>query len=268
MNSTLTPRCVYVDSRSVTDAIPQLVELGLGVEVMFGSTESLWPKTKWDVLLGLADDLADAQIQVSCHGPFNSLALASKDNHIAEYSFQSLAAGIEASRVLGSPLMVLHTGFLPQYPPTAREKWLDSFCSKLRILLEVASENSIVLAVENTYEPDTSLFEDIFARIQHPYLGMCFDTGHAACFSRIPATDWIERFSEQIVHLHLSDNDGNADLHWSLGKGVVNIASVIGPLLSRGARPSVTLEVSIEDAKASNDYLEQVLASLLPLRND
>ena len=157
--------------------------------------------------------------------------------------------------------MVFHTGFLPQLPPTARGKWLDTFCGKLSHLLDVAASNGIVLAMENTYEPDTTLFEEIFSRVQHPFLGMCFDTGHAACFAKIPPTDWIDKFSEQIVHLHLSDNDGISDLHWGLGKGMVNISALIGPLLARGARPSVTFEVSLDDAKSSNEYLTRSLAA-------
>ncbi len=264
MSEILSPRCVYVGIREVPEAIPRLVELGLGVEVMFNSAADLWPKIKWDILLGLADDLVDAQLPVACHGPFNNLNIAAKDEHIAEYSFQALSAGIEAARVLGSPLMVFHTGFLPQFPPSGRAKWLDQFCIKLQELLETATDNRIVLAMENTYETDTTLFEDIFSRVQHPFLGMCLDTGHAACFSRVPATNWIEQFSEQIVHVHLSDNDGISDLHWGLGKGVVNLSTLIGPLLARGARPSITFEVSLDDAQASSDYLKRVLAAAIP----
>jgi len=264
----LTPRFVYVGIHDALDAIPRLTELGLGIEVMFNSTTDIWPKIKWDVLLGLADDFAEAELPVACHGPFYNLAVAGRDAHIAEYSYQSLSAGIEAARVLGSPLMVFHTGYLPQMPPTSREKWLTTFCEKLTRLLDVASTNGIVLAMENTYEPDTTLFEEIFAQVQHPFLGMCFDTGHAACFATIPPTDWIEKFSEQIVHLHLSDNDGLSDLHWGLGKGVVNVSTLIGPLLSRGARPSVTFEVSLDEAKASSDYLTRSLAASLPSSHD
>ncbi|MBK6765788.1 MAG: sugar phosphate isomerase/epimerase [bacterium] len=264
MSEILTPRCVYVGIHDVPDAIPQLAELGLGVEVMFNSATDLWPKIKWDVLLGLSDDLQEAGLHVACHGPFNNLNIAAKDAHIAEYSYQALSAGIEAARVLGSPLMVFHTGFLPQFPPAGRAKWLDTFCVKLQELLEIAADNRIVLAMENTYETDTTLFEDIFGRVQNPFLGMCLDTGHAACFSRVPPAQWLEQFSEQIVHLHLSDNDGQADLHWGLGKGVVNLSTLIGPLLGRGSRPSVTFEVALEGARASNDYLNRVLAAAQP----
>ncbi|MCB1059765.1 MAG: sugar phosphate isomerase/epimerase [Calditrichaeota bacterium] len=261
MSDLLTPRFVYVGIRDALDAIPRLTEMELGIEVIFNTTSDLWPKIKWDVLLGLADDFSEVHLPVACHGPFYNLALAGRDEHIADYSCQSLAAAIEAARVIGSPLMVFHTGFLPQLPPTARGKWLDTFCGKLSHLLDVAASNGIVLAMENTYEPDTTLFEEIFSRVQHPFLGMCFDTGHAACFAKIPPTDWIDKFSEQIVHLHLSDNDGISDLHWGLGKGMVNISALIGPLLARGARPSVTFEVSLDDAKSSNEYLTRSLAA-------
>jgi len=268
MSEILAPRCVYLGVRDVNANLERLQDLGLGVEIVFNTTTDLWPKVKWDTLLGLADDLNELNIPVSCHGPFHNFAVAGNDAHIAEYSFQALSAGIEAARILGSPLMVFHTGYIPQIPAHKRDKWMDVFCGKLGQLLETAADNRIVLAMENTYEPDTSLFEEIFARIQHPFLGMCLDTGHAACFGKVPVVQWVERFSEQIVHLHISDNDGISDLHWPPGKGVVSLSTLLGPLLARGARPSVTFEVELDEAKASNDYLNRVLAAALPAGHD
>ena len=81
MSDALTPRFVYVGVREAIEAIPRLTELGLGIEVMFNSTSDLWPKIKWDVLLGLADDFADAELPVACHGPFNNLQLQAKTAH-------------------------------------------------------------------------------------------------------------------------------------------------------------------------------------------
>ncbi|NUO18575.1 sugar phosphate isomerase/epimerase [bacterium] len=263
MTDILHPRCVYIGIRDVAMAIPRVSDIGLGIEIVFNDTSDLWPRVKWDTLLGLSDDLAEAQLPVACHGPFNSIAIASKDDHIAEYSYQCLAASIEGARILGSPLIVFHTGYLPQYPTTYRPVWLDKFCVKLNQLLDIASNNGIVLAMENTYELDTTLFEEIFERVQHPFLGMCFDTGHSACFSKVPAKSWIDSFSEQIVHLHLSDNDGESDLHWGLGRGVVNISTLIGPLIARGARPSVTFEVPLDETQSSNDYLTRSIAAAI-----
>jgi sugar phosphate isomerase/epimerase len=243
----------------VTQALPQLHELGLGVEVLFNNARPIWPQVKWEILLGLADDIHDTGLPVSVHAPFYNLSLASKDDHIAEYTYQTHAASIEVARALSSPLVVFHTGFLPQYPRTMRGKWLDKFTSKLKSLLEIASENGVVLAMENTYEPDTTLFQEIFECVQHPYLGMCLDTGHATCFSKIPSTEWVKSFAEQIVHVHLSDNDGKEDLHRSLGQGSVDFRGLLTPLLERGARQSVTLEVALSDAGASRDYLNKLL---------
>lgn len=259
MNEPFSPRCVYVGIDDVPQALPQLLELGLGVEVIFNNARSLWPQAKWEILLGIADDIHDAGLTASVHAPFYNLGLASRDDHIAEYTYQTHAASIEVARALGSPLAVFHTGFLPQYPHTMREKWLAKFTGKLSSLLEVAAENGVILAMENTYEPDTTLFHEIFERVQHPYLGMCLDTGHATCFSKAPATEWSHVFAEQIVHVHLSDNDGNEDLHWSLGKGAVDFRGLLLPLLERGARQSVTFEVALADAGASRDYLNKLL---------
>ncbi|MCC6476620.1 sugar phosphate isomerase/epimerase [bacterium] len=264
MSDPFTPRCVYVGIDDVALVIPQLQELGLGAEVIFNNARPLWPQIKWEILLGLADDFHEAGLSASVHAPFYNLGLASRDDHIAEYTYQTHAASIEVARALGSPLVVFHTGFLPQYPHTMRGKWLDKFTAKLSSLLEVASENGVLLAMENTYEPDTSLFQEIFERVQHPYLGVCLDTGHATCFSKTPATEWVNAFAEQIVHVHLSDNDGKEDLHWSLGKGIVDFRGILSPLLDRGARQSVTFEVALADAGASRDHLNKLLDTFKP----
>ena len=78
---------------------------------------------------------------------------------------------------------------------------VDGFCEKLTHLLEIASDNGIVLAMENTYEPDLTLFEEIFEHFPPPFLGMCFDTGHAACLGKVPP-QMVAAFSDHICHFH------------------------------------------------------------------
>lgn len=75
MSDLLTPRFVYVGIRDALDAIPRLTEMELGIEVIFNTTSDLWPKIKWDVLLGLADDFSEVHLPVACHGRFTILRL-------------------------------------------------------------------------------------------------------------------------------------------------------------------------------------------------
>ncbi len=258
-----TPRFIYCEQSLIPKYLEEIAELNLGVEILFENPADLWPHVRWENLLELADAIAEAEIPVSIHGPFHNLNLASKDAHIRSYSLDTLTGAMETARAFHSPQVVFHTGFLPQYPPKAREKWLDGFSISLELLLNRAVDLDVRLAMENTYETDLSLFEQIFERFPTPALGMCLDTGHAACFGKIEPAEWAHRFADRICHVHCSDNNGRDDLHLGLGKGVVNFRAQLLPIAKLGGDVSLTLEVGAEDALSSRDYIDQLVNTLL-----
>lgn len=185
--------------------------------------------------------------------------LGSRDNHVLDYSLNILSAGLEVTKALQAPLMVFHTGFFPQLNPKGRAKWMNVFLPTLNELIAKAQQLEIQLAMENTYEQDLNLFEEIFEQILTPTLGMCFDTGHAVCFGKVEPSLWTKRFRDRICHIHCSDNDGKDDLHWGLGKGVIDFQSLLNPLRAYSNEISMTYEVSANDIADSKNYLENLL---------
>lgn len=256
------PRYLYCGIESVPEALPAIVEAGLGIEVVFDDTTNLWPEVRWENLLEAVDLIHEAGVVAAVHGPFHGINLGSRDPNIRQISLQMLMSGLEFARAVQSPHLVVHSGFVPQYAPKARVKWIEQFCRNVEPLLERAASLEVRVALENTYEPDTSLFGEIFERVQNPALGMCLDTGHATCFSQEESVEWPRRFAERISHLHCSDNDGHDDLHWGLGKGVVKFAELLRPLRSIGAFATVTFEVSPADALSASEYFDDVIGRL------
>ncbi|MBU1638177.1 sugar phosphate isomerase/epimerase [bacterium] len=255
-------RHVYCSVDQIADAIPHLKELELGIEIVFDSTETLWPQVRWEDLLEKADSIRKANLKATVHGPFHGINLGSRDSHIREFSEAALIAGIETCVSFHSPLMVLHTGFIPQLAPKSRRKWLDSFISGLERVVEEASKHKVLLALENTYEEDTELFAEVFESIPHPHLRMCLDTGHATCFGKVEPLQWVERFADRISHLHLSDNDGAADLHQSLGAGCVEFQRLLKPLSDSANTITLTYEVAGSDVPESEIYFRSIMKEL------
>jgi sugar phosphate isomerase/epimerase len=256
------PRYLYCGIESVAETMPAIVAAGLGIEVVFDDTTNLWAQMRWENLLEVADLIHEAGVEAAVHGPFHGINLGSRDPNIREISLQMLLSALEFARAVRSPHMVMHSGFVPQYSPKGRVKWMEQFCANVEPLLERAGNLEVRVALENTYEQDTSLFAEIFERIPNPILGMCLDTGHATCFSQVDSVEWPRRFAERISHVHCSDNDGKDDLHWGLGKGVVKFAELLRPLRSIGAFATVTFEVAPEDALSARDYFDDVIRSL------
>jgi sugar phosphate isomerase/epimerase len=255
-------RYIFCEHARVPALLPQIAETGLGIEVLFETTEDFYPQVRWEELLDLADAISDSGIPASVHAPFHNISLGSRDGHIQTYTLDVLTSAMEMARTLHSPHIVFHTGYLPQYPPKSRAKWLDAFSLGIEQLIIRASDLDIQLAMENTYEQDTSLFEEIFERFPQPILGMCLDTAHATCYGKVEPLMWPMRFADRICHIHCSDNDGREDLHMQLGTGRVNYRALLEPLARIGNPASITLEVAVEDAAASRDYLESLLNTM------
>jgi sugar phosphate isomerase/epimerase len=256
------PRYIYCEHSQVAESLPRIAEIGLGVEIVFETTENFWPQVRWEDLLDIADAVSDAGVEASVHGPFHNLSLGSRDAHIRSYTLDVLTVALETARAVRSPHVVFHTGYLPQYSAKARARWLETFSGGLEQLILRATDLEVQLAMENTYEPDTSLFEEILDRFPTPALGMCLDTAHATCFGQVDPAQWSRKFGDRIVHMHCSDNDGHSDQHLALGTGIVNFRALLDPLARIGNNPSVTLEVNLDDAAASRDYFETLAKTL------
>ncbi|MBI5059741.1 sugar phosphate isomerase/epimerase [candidate division KSB1 bacterium] len=255
-------RHIYCGINLVVASLPRISDLGIGIEVLFDDTRDLWPQVRWENLLNVADALADEGIEATVHGPFHGLNLGTADHHVREYSLAALTGGLEAARAFRSPVMVFHTGYLPQYPTRTREQWVERFCENLELLVTRAADLEVRLAMENTYEQDLTLFQEIFARFPTPALGMCLDVAHATCYGRVPAANWALTFADRICHIHCSDNDGKEDTHWELGRGQVDFRRLLAPLAKLGSQATVTFETPLDKGEQSRDYFFNLLETI------
>jgi sugar phosphate isomerase/epimerase len=255
-------RHVYCPLSEIAETLPQVMELNLGLEILVDNTELVWPQIRWEEIFPIADMIADSGVETTLHGPFYNLNLGARDNHIRTYSLKACLAALEVARAFRSSTMVFHTGFLPQYSPKGREMWFNDFVQSMEPLLDQAADLDVRLAMENTYEQDINLFTAIFEHFATSGLGMCLDAGHTTCFGKATPALWSEVFRERICHIHCSDNDGKEDLHWGLGKGVVDFHKILAPLAHYGTMASVTFEIPVEDAAESKIYFENLVKTL------
>ncbi|MBC5997432.1 endonuclease [Romboutsia ilealis] len=86
--------------------------------------------------------------------------------------------------------------------------------------------SNIVISIENTYSKRGDFsnignnvrdFEYIFNNTMRKKLCFCYDTGHFL----INKDNYINKLSEKLKIVHLSDNDGINDIHIGIGKGLL-----------------------------------------------
>lgn len=89
---------------------------------------------------------------------------------------------------------------------------------RLYRLLDLCEKSNVYLAIENIDYKQP--FLDIFENIKHPYLKFCYDSGHNNCFD--PEIDYLEKYGDKLICMHLHDNNGKKDEHTLNMFGTIN----------------------------------------------
>ena len=75
---------------------------------------------------------------------------------------------------------------------------------------EAAEKYGVILALENSVYAEYVHF--LLENIKIPAIGFCYDSGHENAFT--PEEDYLSRYSDRLVAMHLHDNDGKNDNHY------------------------------------------------------
>ncbi len=243
--------------RNVKSSLGFYQEHGMNVEIRLTDAEYN-REVPVRELEELERELRDRQISAFCHLPFHGLHLSCADPRVMAYSREVLMEGLEIGTILGCKVAVLHSGFSNHVRPAHIPEWKDRLITSLRDLVSLAEDEEIVLAIENAYEPDSTVLKEVLDAIDSKWLRFCIDLGHAACFSRVAPEEWINEFKDHLISLHVHDNEGMEDEHLACGRGVVGYDEVYRALEGINASCNITLEVSDEDIFPSIDHLKEV----------
>ena len=126
-------------------------------------------------------------------------------------------------------------------PPPFNELGLD----RIKRMVDRAEKFDINIAFENLRRPD--YLEHIFTRIDSPYAGFCYDSGHENLF---PARfDLLTEYGSRLSALHLHDNnglrnyDGTDDQHLIPFDGNIDWKNIVEKIRKTPYKGPVSLEV-------------------------
>lgn len=208
-------------------------------------------------LKALQDWLADLSLSTpSFHAPFYAdlddarkgrwLSLADPDADARAEALQKTTSALRAFRPLGARIAVIH----PSAPGKAGdEDTYEALEESIERLLPLAEETDAVLALENIPSAlgRTEPLAGFVARIDHPKLKICIDTGHALITEGENTRNAIERLAPMCIAAHLHDNDGRNDAHLIPGEGAFEWASFFAALDAHRYPGTLALELRRKD---------------------
>jgi len=205
--------------------------------------------------------VADSRdLEFTVHAPVADINIASPNPVLRRAILRRLEKSIAYSRKLDCRLWVFHpglkTGISYFYPGLDWRLNIES----VRDLLEIARKRDVEISIENVPEPFPFLLKGVgdFSRFYSELgedLGLTLDVGHANLNRQVD--DFMNTFGSKIVHVHVSDNEGDNDSHRGIGHGTVEWRSVADSLKRIKYNSTVMLE--------SFEHIEESLNALRKL---
>jgi sugar phosphate isomerase/epimerase len=191
------------------------------------------------------------------HGAFFDVTIHSADPEIKAVSDKRIRQSMEIARRLGVGAVIFHTNLIANFKNNFYiDTWVKENAAYWRALS--ADYPGVSIYIENMFDEDfrpiTALME---ALSDVKDVSACFDYAHAALFGS-DMEAWLRALLPYAAHLHINDNDGVADLHYALGKGVMDYDLLNREIARLGARPTVLLEMTdVSAQELSIEYLRE-----------
>ena len=238
--------------------IDEVSGLGLNPEIRMTKADHLARMSSTD-FEGIRERLERDSLEIFTHGPFFGLDIASLDRCLSEYSADCLLIGLEATSKMGGSLMVIHTGYMPQFSRGGRRHWFRNWAERMPHIADRARELGVTIALENTWDDRPEILLHLADLIPGDDVAFCLDTGHVNVFSRLHVGRWLDALGDRIAAIHLHDNDGLSDDHLVPGEGTFDFPALARRIAVMKKSPLLDLEVDVADAERSRSYIEGLL---------
>ena len=182
-----------------------------------------------------------------------------EEGKMGEILKKRLISDVQIAKKYGFTCVVVHLA----------GEWSEIGKQRLLDVLKVCRKLNVPLAIENTSKQ--KIFLDVFENIDDEYLRFCYDSGHNNAFDR--DFDYLEKFGDKLITLHLHSNDGTWDAHtlndfgnidWQklgrkLAKYKDNLFSLDYELLMKYGSDKFSAEECLIKAKKQADELEKII---------
>jgi sugar phosphate isomerase/epimerase len=172
---------------------------------------------------------------------------------------------IDVAAELESDCVSLWSGIKPA--EISFNEAIDRLVQNLSPVLSYAEEKQVDIGFEP--EPgmlidNTGRFERLTHLIDSPRLKMTMDIGHLFCLSEIPIANYIEKWADRIVNIHIEDMKSGVHEHLMFGEGQIYFPPVIESLKRANYRGGVHIELSRHSHNAA-EIVRQSFAFLNPI---
>lgn len=207
----------------------------------------------------------DRGLKLTVHAPFMDINIASTVLSKRRTVLDRLKKSIRLADQLSARLWVFHPGLRTSVSNLYSSLEWQLNLQSVRDLLNAADQYGLRITIENTPEPFPFLLKSVedftrfYSKLGDVDLGLTLDVGHANVNGQL--YDFIESFSDKIIHIHASDNDGTFDSHLGVGEGDIDWRRVADALREIDYQGVVIVE-SVKNIRESLETLQRLFSDI------
>jgi len=156
-----------------------------------------------------------------------------------------LCRAIDIAAELTSDCMSCWSGILRD--STAPQLALERLGEGLHRVLDHADRRGVAIG----FEPEPGMFiatmddyQRLLDHMQAPQLKLTLDVGHLHCLNELPIADYVLRWRDRIVNIHIEDMRRGRHEHLMFGEGEMQFAPIMDALRTSGYPGGVHVELS------------------------
>jgi L-ribulose-5-phosphate 3-epimerase len=152
---------------------------------------------------------------------------------------------IDVAAILDADCVSIWSGILKD--PADDDEVLTRLADGLSRVLDSAAQQNVMIGFEpepGMYIESMSQFDRLLQWVKHPNLGLTLDVGHLYCLGEVPLVDYIKRWGDRLINVHLEDMKAGIHEHLMFGEGDIAFPPVIEALSETGFKGGVHIELS------------------------
>ena len=176
---------------------------------------------------------------------------------------------IDVAAQLNSQVVSIWSGAKPHGMDD--QQALDTLARNLEIVVRYAEEAGIDIGFEpepGMFIESTTGFSRLLSWFDSPRLNMTLDIGHLFCLGELPIVDFIRRWSNRLVNVHIEDMIAGEHNHLMFGEGEMHFPPIIESLIEIGYDHGLHVELSrhshnsAEISRESFDFLDGIIREI------
>lgn len=206
------------------DQYQTIAKAGYGLELICIALTSSEKLQKWQIENRdkIREATAELEVPLSYHGYFYDVDIGFTDEHIREYSLNTLLSELEFCNYIGAKECIIHNALKPGIVDLYYDYWIEKYYHSLEVLLERAEKLGVTICLENMWDKNIEFTKALLHKFNSPRLKLCVDIGHINAFGDKNFEVWLQEFGDRIAVFHLNDNHGNSDEHLPIGEGTID----------------------------------------------